>query len=322
MRQVMNILVVAMLAGPALVLGQAGDVNKVLADMKAAIGGADTVAAVRSLTATGRTMRTVQSGTTVENEFELAMELPDKYMMRTVLGNMGNMSVYRNAGFNGGGLINLIDQPPMLGGGGGGGQIMVRAIGTGGAVGGGTAPTPEQQAESNRLMLQGQKREFARLVLALFGSSYEAFPLEFSFAGEAEAADGKAWVIDVTGADDFATRLFVDAKTHLPLMQSWMALAPVVMQPVINRSGDGGGRLSEEEARKMMADTEARRAEAEANRTMVEHRIYYSNFRQVNGLRLPHTLQRSVDGKPTEETTFEQFRINPKIDPRKFEVTR
>ncbi len=316
MRQVLNVVMVAMLAVPAVIVGQGGDVTKVLADMKAAIGGADKVAAVRTLTAVGRTLRTNAAGATVENEFELAMELPDKYMVRSVLANMGNMSVYRNAGFNGTGLINLIDQPPMLGG--GGGMIMVRSAGSAGS--GGAPPTPEQAAETNRQMVLAQKRDFARLVFGLFGSSYDGFPLEFSFAGEAEAADGKAWVIDAKGADDFLVRLFVDAKTHLPLMQSWMALAPVVMQPNINRSA--GGRPSEEEMKKMMADAEARRAEAEANRRMVEHRIYYSNFRSVDGITLPHTLQRSIDGTPTEEMSFEQFRINPKIDQRKFEVTR
>ena len=37
MRKVMNGLVVAILAVPALVIGQAGDVNKVLAEMKVAL---------------------------------------------------------------------------------------------------------------------------------------------------------------------------------------------------------------------------------------------------------------------------------------------
>lgn len=338
MRKVMNVMVVAMLAVPSLVIGQAGDVNKVLADMKAALGGEDKIAAVKTLTATGRTLRTNAAGTTTENEFELALELPDKYMMRSVLANMGTMSVYRNAGFNGDGLINLIDQPPSLGG--GGGQIMVRAVGSGG---GGASPSPAQQAESNRLMLQAQKRDFARLVLGLFGSSYDGYPVEFSYGGEAEAADGKAWVVDVKGADDFAARLFVDATTNLPLMQSWMAYEPLVMTQSVNRGGGagpgqavalgggatftsaGGGRgqqMSAEERDKMMADMEAQRKAAEANRKMVEYRIYYSNYRAVNGVKLPHTLQRSIDGKPTEEMTFEQFRINPKIDARKFEVTK
>ena len=321
MRKVMNGLVVAMLAVPALVIGQAGDVNKVLADMKAALGGADKVAAVKTLTAEGRTLRTTAAGTTSENEFELAMELPDKYMMRTVLANMGNMSVYRNAGFNGDGLINLVDQPPSLGGGGGVRMVMM-GPGGGGAGAPGAAPTPEEKAQNDRVMVLNNKREFARLTLGMFGTSYSAFPVEFTYAGEAEAADGKAHVIDVKGQEDFAARLFVDTKTSLPLMLSWMALEPLAPMTITRGGGPGGSAPTEEEMKKMMDEAAARRKEAEANRKMVEYRVYYSNFRAVSGLKLPHTLQRSVAGKPTEEMTFDSIKVNPKIDSKKFEVTK
>ena len=47
------------------------------------------------------------------------MELPDKYVTRSVVVNMGTMSVYRNAGFNGNGVINEVENPPNLSGGGG-----------------------------------------------------------------------------------------------------------------------------------------------------------------------------------------------------------
>jgi hypothetical protein len=344
MRKVMNGLVVAMLAVPALVIGQAGDVNKVLADMRAALGGADKVAAVKTLTATGRTLRTNQAGTTSESEFELAIEFPDKYMMRSVLANMGTMSIYRNSGFNGNGLINLIDQPPSLGGGsgasagGGGMQVFMRPSGA--ATGPGGTQTPEQKTEADRLLIAAQKKDFARLTVGLLGSSFAAFPLEFSYAGEAEAADGKANVVDVKGADEFTARLFVDAKTNLPLMLSWMAFEPLVMQQNISRGGGpgqpmvmpggttftqgsrGGAQMTEEERAKLMADMAARQKEAEANRKMVEYRVYYSNFRNVSGLKLPHTLQRSVAGKPTEEMTFDSIKVNPKIDSKKFEITK
>lgn len=329
MRKVMNGFVVAMLAVPALVIGQAGDVNKVLTDMKAALGGADKVAAVKTLTAVGRTLRTSPTGTTSENEFELAMELPDKYMMRSVLANMGNMSVYRNSGFNGDGLINLMDQPPSLSGGGGGGGVQMVMIGPGGARAGGAgrAQTPEQKAQTDRAMLLNNKRDFARLTLGMFGTSYAAFPVEFTYAGEAEAADGKAHVIDVKGAEDFTARLFVDTKSNLPLMLSWMALAPIPPQTITRGGGAGapmqpGTPVSSEDMQKMMEDAAAKRKEAEANRKMVEYRVYYSNFRAVNGLKLPHTMQRSIDGKPTEEMTFDSIKVNPKIDSKKFEITK
>lgn len=344
MRKAFNAFVVMVVAAPVLVLGQGGDVNKVLAEMRAAMGG-DKVAAVKSLTGVGRTMRTASSGQSTENEFELAMELPDKYMMRSVIANMGpQMSIYRNAGFNGDGPINLVDTPPNLSGGGGGG-VRVMMVGPGGAMagGGGAALTPEQKAASDKAQVLAQKKDFARLALAMFGQSFASFPLEFTYAGEAEAADGKAHVIDVKGADDFTGRLFVDQKTSLPLMMSWMGKEPVQMT-MGSRPGAPGGAaagsgsvslgggatftagsgqpMSEEQRKQMQAEMEARMKEAEANRRTVEFRIYYSNFKTVSGVKLPHTFQRSVDGKPTEEMTFDQIRINPKIDPKKFEITK
>jgi len=342
MRTLMNVLVVTMVAGPALVLGQAGDVNKVLADMRAALGGADKVAAVKTLTAVGKSARTNQNGQTTEGDLEIAMELPDKYVARTVVANMGSMSIYRNAGFNGTGVISETEVPPNLMG--GGGQIVLR---TAGGPAPGQTLTPEQKAANDERMVLSAKKDFARMTLGMFGSSFAAFPLEFTYAGQADSPDGKAHVIGVKGADNFEAKLFVDAKTNMPLMLSWTDKEPLVMNQTINRGGGpggvapgqtvqmggggtfvagGGGRgaqpMTEEERARMMADAEARMKEAEAARKTVEYRIYYSNFKAVNGVLLPHTLQRSIDGKPTEETTIEQFKVNPKIDKQKFAITK
>jgi hypothetical protein len=332
MRRLMNMLVVVMVAGPALVLGQAGDVNKILADMRAALGGADKVAAVKTVTAVGRTQRTNASGTATESEVELAMELPDKYVTRNAIVNMGTMSVYRNSGFNGNGVINETETPPNLSG--GGGPVMM--FRTAGGPAPGQTPTPEQKAEMDQRMLMSAKKDFARMTLGMFGTSYEAYPLEFSYVGQAEAADGKAHVIAVKGADNFDAKLFVDAATSLPLMLTWNDREPMVMTQNINRGGGGGQTMqmggsgmvtsgsrggaapTEEEMAKMRADMAAR----DAARKVVEFRIYYSNFKAVNGVKLPHTLQRSIDGKPSEETTFDQIKINPKIDSKKFTVTK
>ena len=46
MRRLMGVVVVTMLASPAMVSGQAVDANKVLADMQAALGGAENLAAL------------------------------------------------------------------------------------------------------------------------------------------------------------------------------------------------------------------------------------------------------------------------------------
>ena len=45
----------------------------------------------------------------------------------------------------------------------------------------------------------------------------------------AESPDGKAYVIDVKSADNFAARLFIDEQTHLPLMVTYKGPQPRIM---------------------------------------------------------------------------------------------
>ena len=56
--------------------------------------------------------------------------------------------------------------------------------------------------------------------------------------------------------------------------------------------------------------------------TPVEYRLYYADYRDVDGLQWPFRLRRATGTETTEETTFDRFRINTKIDPKKFEVRK
>lgn len=42
----------------------------------------------------------------------------------------------------------------------------------------------------------------------------------------------------------------------------------------------------------------------------------------MNGMQFPFRLRRALGPDTTEETTFDGFKINPKIDPKKFEVRK
>ena len=337
----------AVIAIEALVAGQGKDVNQVLADARAALGG-DKVATVKTITGVGRTLRTGPAGNTTESEFELALELPDKYLMRSVMVSMGNMSVYRNTGFNGGQVIEEIDRPPNLQG----GNIVIRIAGPGGASLDPAKMTPEQKAEFDQMRLLSNKKEFARLTLGMFASSLAAFPLEFAYAGQAEAPEGKADVINVKGQGDFGVALFLDAQTHMPLMVSWTDKEPLIIQTVsgpgagsggtkvVQQVGGGGGgtstfttgtsgtpqaktsNMSKEELDKMQKDLDERRKEADAKRRMVEYRVYYSEYKSVGGVKLPFRIVRSIDGKTTEEMVFDTIKLNPKIDAKKFEASK
>ena len=331
MKRVLNCIVIFGIAAQALVIGQGQDANKILALVREALGGDKKLAAVKTVAVNGRSAKVNGESTAPATDFEIAMELPDKYMKKEVVATIGTSTIARTTGFNGDGLIEAMDTPPSLGGGG----LVMRFGGPGGPAPG-AQPTPEQAAAMRKNALQSAHEEFARLTLGMFATSFPAFPIEFSYAGQAESPDGKAEVIGVKSGDGFQARLFVDSNSHLPLMLSWMAKEPMVMQNVAGpgRASGGGGanvvqfgggagqQMTPEQRDQMMKEMQDRMKEAEAKRRTVEYRLYYSDYQDVSGMKLPFKLQRSIDGKPTEEMTLERIKINQKIDPKKFEVSK
>ena len=126
------------------------------------------------------------------------------------------------------------------------------------------------------------KQDLTRLTLGLFAASLDVLPLTFAAAGTAEAPEGTADAIDVTGPGGFASRLFISRATHLPLMVSWPG----------SPSPTGA----------------------------VDNRLYFADVRDVDGFKLPFRIRRAVGANTIEETTIDRYRINGKIDARRFEV--
>jgi len=225
-----------------------------LAATRTALGGEKKLASVKSIVATGRT-RQVRGENLVPIEFEIAMELPDKYVRKDEIPAQESQPT--TVGFSGGELIQL--------------------------------PVPPEAARAGRLATVRQ--DFARLTLGLFASSFDSVQLTFAYVGKAEAPQGKADVIDVKGPNNFAARLFINAETHLPIMIAWTPPA-------------------------------APSARGSAQPAPPESRLYYGDYRDANGLTWPYRLRRAVGADTVEETTFDGFKINGKIDPRKFDVKK
>ncbi|PYQ80082.1 MAG: hypothetical protein DMG03_24180 [Acidobacteria bacterium] len=53
-----------------------------------------------------------------------------------------------------------------------------------------------------------------------------------------------------------------------------------------------------------------------------DYRMYYAEYRTVNGIKWPFRIRRAVAGDTIEETTFDRVSVNVKIDPRKFEAPK
>ena len=54
----------------------------------------------------------------------------------------------------------------------------------------------------------------------------------------------------------------------------------------------------------------------------VENRLYFADYRDVDGMQFPFRLRRAVGPDTIEETTFDRYKINAKIDPKRFEVRK
>jgi hypothetical protein len=308
------------LAAQVLVVGQGAEASKVLAGLRAALGGEEKLAAVKTLAIEGQVTRSLQNGTSSSSDFEIAFELPDKYVKHDVFANVNGMSLKRRAGFNGSELIEETDMPPAMGGGG----MHVMRLTPGGPMPGGT-PSPEAIAAQRAQLLASSRREFARLALGLFGSSFAVFPVEFRYAGQAEAPDGKADVLEVQGPDGFAAKFYVDGKTRLPLMLSWMDKEPLRLTIGGGRGGNvqmfgaGGSAQDRERMQQEMAE---RMKEAEANRRTVEYRLFFADYKAFGDVKLPTRIQRMMDGVPTEEMSLDKVKVNGKIDAGKFKVVK
>ena len=178
------------------------------------------------------------------------------------------------------------------------------------------------------------KQDYARLALGLFAAS-SGYPLTFSYAAVAEAPQGRADVLDAKGEGNFALRFFINSETRLPIMVSWTTpptnvVVTVPGQPPPASVAPGAvvvpgppappAGAPKEDMDKYSKDVLAVRAKAQA--TPVEHRLYFADYRDVDGLKLPFRLRRAIGTETTEETTFDRFRVNAKIDPRKFEPVK
>jgi hypothetical protein len=303
--------------------------GQILADARKAMGG-EKLTSVQSILVTGRTQR-VRGNNLVPIEFEMAIEVPDKFVRKDEVP--AEESAPTATGFVGDELIQ-VGAVAGRGNAPGRGPGPAPAAGPGGPAGAGRAaapPSPEQIAAQNRGRVIAARQDFTRLSLGLLLNSLPVYPVTFAFAAQAAAPQGTADVLDVTGEGGFTARLFIHHETHLPIMVSWQAPPTSVIlttpgQPppanvpagavLVPGPAAPAATASQEEKDAYTKTTNDLRRAAQAR--PVENRLYYADYRNVDGVQLPFRIRRAIGTDTTEETTFDRFRLNTKIDPRKF----
>ena len=271
----------------------AGDARtaELIAQARAALGGESTLAKVQGLSATGTLVRSLAERT-VNGEITIDLQLPDRMLRTDSMSPMGDATIVTEAGING---EKVLRNSKMIGG---GPNMIIRV-----------APPPAAGSEAEAQALRNGRAELTRLSLAFLLAAPPSTPLEYAYLGEAEAEDGRADVIDVKGPGSFAVRLFLDKTSHRPLMLVYKGVA----QGMVMRTQTLDGPRDPARLERAARDT----AEP-APRPLVDISMFVDDYKQVDGVWLPHHVTRSVDGKPTEEWTFTSIRVNPVFKPDTF----
>jgi hypothetical protein len=304
----------------------------VLAKAREALGGDKKLSAITTVVATGGT-RQVRGNNLVPIVFEVDIALPDKYVRKDEIP--AQESGPTSVGFNGDDLIQLpVPQMPVMP------APPPGAAPPAGRPGAPPPPSPAAMMEAARkARVATVKQDFAKLTLGMFATSFPAFPLTFTYVGQAEAPQGHADVIDGK-ASPVTLRLFVNSQTHLPIMVSWttpvspaniIITVPGSPKPdplppgaiVVEGPAPPGATATQPEKEQFAKDVQALRMKTLAGAKPIQNYIYYADYRDVGGgVQFPFRLRRAIGADTIEETTFDSFKLNAKIDPRKFEVVK
>lgn len=288
--------------------------TQIMAQVRKALGGEQKLAAVKALSLRATYQREMSmpgmagggratimmnggpapGGATpqVSGDIEIDVELPGRYIK--VDTSTGFMAMTRTEGFDG--------ERPFA---------HAAAANPGMRI---QMDRPTDDPARAKLALQRNQAELARLLLGVLGTTQSSFPVTYTHAGTAESPDGKADMIDVKGPGDFAARLYVDVQSHLPLMLTYMAPEP----RVVMRTAERGARDAATERDRLEAARQS--AEAEPQK-IVEYRLFFSDYRDVGSVLLPHRIARGTAAKTNEEWEVKSYRINPTLKADRFKVS-
>lgn len=308
-------------------------VQEVFTAMRAAMGG-DKAASLKSLSGEGTSVATFGERQ-VNNDLEFKVVLPD-HIQRVMTPEMPNgmpgpriaMTLNGSEAWAG-----SLDPMPNFGGGGGGGNAgggQRRGGGPGGGgfgmFGGGGGPDASARVRGDML----------RFALGIVSAPDALTGVTYSYLGTAQSKDGgEADVLGVKG-DGLDGKLFIDKKTHLPLMVTYMArdLTRVRIPRGPNAAGggaNGGGENApaadpnetpEARQKRLAEEAQKRREDMRKqleNAPMVENELFYADYKKVDGVMLPFQFTRAVNGTPQEQTEIKKYKINPKIDLNDFQ---
>ena len=274
--------------------------QEVLKQARQAIGGDEQLQKIQALQINGQYRRVIGERQ-LGGDREISILLPNKYLVEDAM-NAGGMSTA---------MINtraLNGDKAWSGSSGGGGGMIFRIAGPGRQQ-----ASPEQMEAIQRRIYSA---EFSRYLLAMILTPPPSLAVEYKYAGESEVEDAKADVIDATGPDNFAVRIFFDKNSHLPLLLSYRGPKP----RTVTMTRQAGSAPKPEELKKLREEAENKmRAESPAAPEEIEFYIRLTDHKKVGGLMLPHKLTFLTENEVSEEFEISKYQLNPQFKADHFE---
>jgi len=287
--------------------------QKIMAQAREALGGDTKLKSVQSLSYNGKLKRQVRrmmmgaggenaappAPILQENDFEVDVLMPDKYVRRDtreVNFNDNVATLISHLGFNG-------DAPIQY-----------------------TETIGDSQSNSNQMQLGGgdaagllraSKQGFARAWLGFAFELPTTYGLMYRSTGQ-ETVNNTAYdVVEASGAENFTTRLYYDAASHRLAMIRYKAQVPQGRPQFVRMGGPPPGSAPPA-GTPPAGEGQQQRVFQRPTGPMqeVEVEVVFSDYKAVDGIQLPHKMRRSTNGELNEETEIKKYKVNsnPKAD--------
>jgi hypothetical protein len=259
------------------------DAGRVLADMRQALGGDAAIAALQGFAVTGTESRTVR-GLNLTNDVEFLCLLPDRFLHTSQSG-----VAITEHGFNGDQRILRHD------------SFMPYPSDAD------EQDTPAEKAQRAARELADLHHEFGRLATAMIGLP-ALDPVDVAISGSRVIEGRTTDALTLRALDGYVATLFVDSATHLPWMISWISRSSVITTVTPNTIVVvPGGQAPPTQ---------------KVSRPAVEHQLFFDGYKTADGYTWPHQLVEKIGGQVTSTIKLGKYKINPKINAKKFDPSR
>ena len=293
--------------------------QSILSEARKAIGGEDKLAAIKTLEIKGIARRGA-TDVNLEGDLTISVERPDKYLRKEaiILGNaaidivegLNGSQAWQEQKFSGNMNFGNDDGGGNRGGGNRGGGFPNQQQQQANA-----APAdPAAQAAQEQAQLVARQTEVARVVLAILMTTER--PVRY--VGQAASPQATAEVIEMDVPDGNPVRILIDTKTYMPLMLTWTGVAQDPIAQLAGRigfrgrgRGNRGGFFGGNRGNQPQQTAKVVSADELAKPTTL--RMYLSDYRVVNGIKLPHLITRGSGDQVTEEWEVKSYKINPNL---------